>query len=436
MQDTFTGAWLESQTARTGAAWHACAHPPLPSGPAYTMEKQSTSERVYDDCLRSVERGLRSRPRTATERTAFRDHLMAVFSLFAASALGLESPAIDLIAQGFLPAGVEFARRARHFDAALTMPEIVQACRNAWTAYGFQPLLDESAHITPSIVGYSLLYPYTDNYLDRRDASSAAKRLFCARFRRRLRGEHLPVRDAHEASIWALVGMIESQYPRAHYPQVFASLLAIHLAQEQSVAQLSAAQSLSGDEILRISCAKGGTSVLADACLVRGWLTEQESQIAFDWGVLLQLGDDLQDIREDLHRGSATLFTRAAAAGILLDHLVIQLLNFSEAVGAGLECLPTGPATLKNLLRMSWRSLIVAAVANAPEFFSPAFLRELERASPFRFAFLRARHRKLASRSGLFPAVFNALIEETRKQKFAPNAGVSSWQSVGRPALL
>jgi len=429
MQETFTGAWLESQTARTGAAWHACAHPPLPSGPAYTMEKQSASECVYDDCLRSVEKGLRSRPRTATERNAFRDNLVAVFARFAASALGLESPAIDLIAQGFLPAGVEFARRARHFDAALTMPEIVQACRNAWTAYGLQPLLDEPAHITPSIVGYSLLYPYTDNYLDRRDASPAAKRLFCARFRRRLRGEHLPVRDAHEASIWALVGMIESQYPRAHYPQVFASLLAIHLAQEESVAQLSAAQSLSCDEILRISCAKGGTSVLADACLVRGWLTEQESQIAFDWGVLLQLGDDLQDIREDLHRGSATLFTRAAAAGIPLDHLVIQLLNFSETVGAGLECLPTGSATLKNLLRMSWRSLIIAAVANAPEFFSPAFLHELERSSPFRFAFLRARHRKLASRRGLFAAVFNALIEETGEPAFEPRAGASCWES-------
>ncbi|MDR3754082.1 MAG: hypothetical protein P4K78_09550, partial [Terracidiphilus sp.] len=268
MQNTFTGAWLESQTARTSAAWHACAHRPLPPGPAYTQEAQSASERVYDDCLRSVEKGLRSRPRTATERAAFRDHLVAVFARFAASALGLESPAIDLIAQGFLPAGVEFARRARHFDAVLTMPEIVQACRNAWTAYGFQSLLNESAHITPSIVGYSLLYPYTDNYLDRRDASPAAKRLFCARFRRRLRGEHLPVRDAHEASIWALVGMIESQYPRANYPQVFASLLAIHQAQEESVAQLSAAQSLSCDEILRISCAKGGTSVLADACLV------------------------------------------------------------------------------------------------------------------------------------------------------------------------
>ena len=40
---------------------------------------------------------------------------------------------------------------------------------------------------------------------------------------------------------------------------------------------------------------------------------------------------------------------------------------------------------------MSWRSLIIGAVANSHEFFSPAFLEEAERWSPFRFAFLRAR---------------------------------------------
>jgi hypothetical protein len=357
-----------------------------------------------------------------------------VFARFAAAALGLEAPAIDLIAHGFLPAGIEFARRARRFDAALIMPEIVQACRNAWTVYGLQPLLDEPQRITPSIVGYSLLYPYTDNYLDRRDASPAAKRRFCARFRRRLCGERLPVNDEHEASIWALVGMIESQYPRAHYPQVFDSLLAIHQAQEASIAQLGAGligdRSFAGeDEILRISCAKGGASVLADACLVRGWLTAQESRIAFDWGVLLQLGDDLQDIREDLRRGSATLFTRAVAAGVPLDSLATQLLSFSEAVGTGLDGLPTGSPMLKNLLRMSWRSLIVAAVANATEFFSADFLCELERSSPFRFAFLRARNKKLASRRGLYAAVFNALIEGTDEEALAPNTRTSRRES-------
>ena len=47
----------------------------------------------------------------------------------------------------------------------------------------------------------------------------------------------------------------------------------------------------------------------------RGWLNEEESRFAFEWGVLLQLGDDLQDVREDMQRGSVTLFSRAAAAG-------------------------------------------------------------------------------------------------------------------------
>jgi hypothetical protein len=78
---------------------------------------------------------------------------------------------------------------------------------------------------------------------------------------------------------------------------------------------------------------------------------------------------------------------------------------------------------------MSWRSLILAAVAKAPEFFSPAFLRELERSSPLRFAFLQARHRKLASRRGLFAAVFNALVKETGEPAFTPNAGASCWES-------
>lgn len=371
-------------------------------------------EHVYDSCLRTVETDLRYRPRTLEDRAALQDRLVAAFARFASAALGLEVPAIGLISHGFLPAGVEFARRARRFDSTLAMPEIVQACRNAWTVYGLQPLFDEPARIKPSIVAYSLLYPYTDNYLDRPDASPEVKRRFCARFRQRLRGERLAANDAHEACVWELVSIIEGQYPRELNPQVFDSLLAIHQAQEESMAQLGPSlidgRTRTGDEILRISCAKGGSSVLADACLVRGWLTDQESQIAIDWGVLLQLGDDLQDIHEDLRRGSATLFTRAAATDIPLDSLVIQLLNFSEFVGAELEGLPAGSATLKNLLRMSWRSLIVAAVANASEFFSPVFLRELERSCPFRFAFLQARHEKLSSRRGLYAAVFDALI--------------------------
>jgi len=311
----------------------------------------------------------------------------------------------------------------------LTRSDITQACRNAWTACGLQLLLGERAVLTPSILGYSLLYPYTDNYLDRRDITAGAKIQFSSRLRDRLRGVNISARDGQESATWALVELIESQYPRAFYPQVFDCLLAIHRAQEESLAQLRSDALRNAAEVLRITCAKGGTSVLADACFARGWLDERESQFAFAWGVLLQLGDDLQDVREDLQRGSVTLFTRAISLGLPLDSLVTQLLNFSERAGAAMDGLPTGTQTLKNLMRMSWRSLIIGAVAHASDFFSPAFLREAESRSPFRFDFLRARQKRLTGRQGLYEVLFDAFLE-TRPEmgEDAPNEAAEKFQ--------
>ena len=178
------------------------------------------------------------------------------------------------------------------------------------------------------------------------------------------------------------------------------------------MAQMGAGSTQNDLDVLRISCAKGGSSVLADACLARGWLNEGESQIAFDWGALLQLGDDLQDIREDLRCGSSTLFTLAISQAVPLDALVAHLLNFSEHVGNELDGFSAGTAILKDLLRTSWRSIIVAAVANVPQYFNPAFLRELEGSSPFRFGFLQERREHLAGRRGLYARTFSAFVDD------------------------
>jgi hypothetical protein len=204
--------------------------------------------------------------------------------------------------------------------------------------------------------------------------------------------------------------LIEAQYTRSAYPQVFDSLLAIHRAQEDSIEQLDG-PARDATEVLRISFAKGGTSVLTDACLSHGWLNREESRFAFEWGVLLQLGDDLQDLHEDMQRGSMTLFTRAAAMHVPLDGLVTQLLNLSDHLAEQMDRLPNGMPVLKDLLRMSWRSLILMAVAGAQEFFSPRFLADLERSSQFGFNFQRARQKKLMGREDLYAIIFNAFIE-------------------------
>jgi hypothetical protein len=60
---------------------------------------------------------------------------------------------------------------------------------------------------------------------------------------------------------------------------------------------------------------------------------------------------------------------------------------------------------------MSWRSLILMAVAQSHESFTPEFLVEAERHSPFRFAFLRARRDRLAGRKGLYATLFEAFLE-------------------------
>ena len=430
MELPYSKSWVEAQAAQAIELWNGCSSRSVPPFPRYTPDEQQRHEKSYDKCLRGVQRQARRAPRNPAERLLAQQRIVALFPGFAASALGLESQAVQLLTNSFLPVATQLARWARSFDATLSMEDIIQACRNAWTSCGLQALLGQPMELTPSILAYSLLYPYSDNYLDRSGVSTANKLHFSRRFRQRLCGQRLCACNAHEEAVWTLVRLIEEQYPRPRYGQVFDCLLAIHGAQEQSIAQWKngdrGRNSADNVEVLRISCAKGGTSVLADACLAQPWLTPEESRFSFEWGILLQLGDDLQDVGEDLRCGSATLFTRAAAQGKPLDSLVMQLLNLSHQVAGRMDRLPNGTPVLKNLLRMSWRSLILMAVADAQQFFSPPFLAQLEPCSSFRFNFLRTRNEKLTGRQALYDVLFDAFLEAgTGDQSGIPLPGES-----------
>ncbi|MBI3362357.1 MAG: class 1 isoprenoid biosynthesis enzyme, partial [Chloroflexi bacterium] len=217
-----------------------------------------------------------------------------------------------LLSDGFAGIGGRMARRARGFDPAVPLADVLQASRNAWTACGLQLLFGRMMALTSSIFAYSMLYPYTDNYLDDPSASAQDKLGFSRRFGMRLAGQPAEVANSREEAIWRLVGLIEGEYPRATYPRVFESLLDIHAAQHNSL-RLRRNLDASYDEILHTSFHKGGSSVLADAWLAAGELSPEQARFAFLWGVLLQLGDDLQDLTEDLDAGVLTLFTHAAA---------------------------------------------------------------------------------------------------------------------------
>jgi hypothetical protein len=310
-----------------------------------------------------------------------------------------------LLAGGFSGIGTDMARMARQFDPAVKIGDIFQASRNAWTACGLQVLFGGRMWLSPAIFAYSMLYPYTDNHLDDPAMPVEIKRGFNQRFRCRLEGQAIEAASAHERTIWRLVDSIESQYARAQYPAVFHSLLLIQAAQEKSL-RLSRA----GVDILPLSFEKGGTSVLADGYLAAGTLSPEQASFVFNWGVFLQLADDLQDVQEDRHDGVRTIFSEATGREPL-DGLTNRLMQFGGRVMiqmhdlAGVDCL-----ALRQLIARSCLSFLVRSAGEAGEFYTPQYVAQIECLSPFRFAFLNDRRRRFARHSGLMAKLFEAFL--------------------------
>jgi hypothetical protein len=265
--------------------------------------------------------------------------------------------------------------------------------------------------VTPAIFAYSMLYPYTDNYLDHPSISREAKLGFNGRFGRRLAGEAVEAANDREEAIWRLIGLIEEQYVRAEWPRVFDSLLAIHHAQENSLRLLRRGLDRPGIDVLTLSFDKGGTSVLADGYLAAGSLSPEQARFVFGWGVLLQLADDLQDVRQDRRDGMLTMFTERATAQPL-DEVTNRTLHFGQRVMQWMEGLG-GPdcQALKELIQRSSRSMLIRSAGEAPELYSAEYLAELETHSPFRFASLNSQRRQLVKRRGLLMQLFEVFLE-------------------------
>ena len=367
-------------------------------GSPFTPRVQSQNEKGLLEFLDQVDRMLSNPPRSREDARAAQVRLGAAFRRLAQEALGFTTAQLDHLPSGaFSDVSEEFVRMARAFDPSLSAEDIYQAGRNAWTANGLQWLLGVPVQITPSILAYSLLYPYTDNYLDDPDIPIVTKVAFNERFRRRLGGEVLTPVNAHERVIFDLVGMIETQYPRPDHPAVFESLLAIHHAQVQSLKLLRGVAALGEVDVLRLSFHKGGTSVLADGYLVNGSLPETQREYTYGHGIFAQLLDDMEDIEPDSRAGRLTLYSQAAGHEPL-DALANRTFHFGRKILKGLDCFRV-EESVRALIRRGADMLLIDTIGRADRYYSGAYLRELETYSPFRFSFLKQQRNDFANGS-------------------------------------
>ncbi len=348
----------------------------------------------------------------AAGREALRARATAAVGRFMHQGLDLAPGHVAaLLDPAFAGALLAFAHAARQFDPAIAADDIYQAGRNVATACCLQAMLGRPVALSESILGYSLLYPYTDNLLDDPRISPAEKATFNARFGRRLRGLSVDVTDPAEERIHALVARIEAQWPRAEFPAVYGSLLVIHEAQAQSVRLGAPGLAPYDANVLGLSIAKGGASVLADGYLVAGNLPEGAARALYGLGAYLQLVDDLQDLEKDRRAGQATLFTQTAGRWPL-DGLTERALAFAAGVLQRIE--PGGGALSGPWTELMARSaglLLIEAAGRHPAYYSRRYLWRLQDHSPFRFGFLRRVRARLARRGQPLMALMETLID-------------------------
>jgi hypothetical protein len=365
-------------------------------GPTYTPRERRVCEVRLDGLTKLLLSQSRHPPHTPAESKALQDRLFLLAGELLKVAFGIEERHLAAIrSYRFIDAGQGFVHQARRFDPSLGLDEIFQAYRNVWSMNFMQLLFGLPVEVTPSVFAYSLLYPYTDNYLDDPRVSAAAKHSFIERFGLRLEGQPLESENAAEQKIGRLVEIIESAFERKKFPQVYECLLALHAAQGRSLALMRSGASPYEVDALGICFEKGGLSTLADAYLVAGELTDPQREFAFYYGCVTQLVDDLEDVRSDAQAGIKTVFSQTAGRWPL-DGITNRALNFSLAMVADIARFDaSGLEPLKEMFQISLRPLFFDSIGRLQQFYSPPYLREVEAHFPFRFSYLYQQRKKL-----------------------------------------
>lgn len=292
-----------------------------------------------------------------------------------------------MFSDAFMEATKRFYHRARAFGSELSSENIFQALRNVWIMNQLQLVTHFSVHITPSVFAYSMIYPYSDNFLDNPDYSHEEKQLFSLRLNQRLHGESVLPFSHEEKRIYTLVEMMEEEFPRHEYAGVYASLYAIHKGQTQSL-KLMRSVGLNDLQIQSICFEKGGASVLADGYLVAGKLTQQKERALFAYGIYLQLLDDIQDLDEDKLANTKTMFSLLSKDELALA--VNKTIHFGRKVLEEMSCFydEANPAIIA-LISQSIDKMIIESVGVLGHRYNGAYLAELEHYSPLRFSFIR-----------------------------------------------
>ncbi len=302
--------------------------------------------------------------------------------------------------EGYYEVSYKFINRAKELIVGISFDDIFQALRNIWVIVALQIYMDAEVKLTDAMFAYSMLYPLTDNYLDNPDVPIHEKKSFNDRFYQKIKNSISQPANEEETRIFSMIDLIEADYPRHIYPNVFRGLLAILDGQKKSLDQHES-KNLNDTDLLHYTFYKGGASVLADAYLVRGELSEDEASFAYGYGIVLQLADDLQDIVEDLKNHHDTPYNQHSLRESL-DDLYQKHENFTKHFMSNIFQTSTKKQrALYQLLDRSIELLFFGGVCENSRCFTKEFLKNYYRRSLFSYRNYTKLNSKIISKINL-----------------------------------
>lgn len=361
--------------------------------------KKKNTEKKFEKLIDKIIEIVNRFPEEESERLQWKNEGQETLEKIIKNIDGFELGTVDKkMKDQFIETTKTFINECKKFDENISYGDIGQAMRNVWIISILQKALGKDIQFNMASFGYSMLYPYSDNFLDNPEVNIEEKKSFNEKFYKRLSGEKLKPENEHENKIFQLIEKIEQVYDRKLFSKVYESLMIIFEGQRKSLSQQEGISNPYERDMLDISIEKGGASVLADGYLIEGKLTEEEQYFTFGYGFLLQLCDDVQDVREDCENNHMTVMSQLAGK-YKLDGVVTKLINLTIYVVEEAKCFKCeNESMVKKLIIDNCILMIIFAVAIAKEYFSKEYIKEIEKYLPFTLGYIEKLKTRIKSK--------------------------------------
>lgn len=369
-------------------------------GKEFTFSDKLKSEHKLDENLNKILDALEQLISSDNENMMMKKNLIKVFSEYFMSSCEDDFKEIEIIEEFINQFSVlteEFMRASREFDENISMEDIVQALRNVWAMGLFQWITFEKVTLTKSLFAYSMLYPYTDNYLDDPNISTEQKKKFNEGVARKLKGYSETTSSKKVRQVFKLIELIEEEFPRETYTELYEVMSAMQEAQERSLIQHGDVK-IDERELLDISVQKGGLSVLLHGYLVKGTVSLEEASFLYSFGVVLQICDDIQDVLEDMNNNHNTIVTKVGYKWNL-DYITNNLMNFSYKMFTYIkENDKNKNIWMWNLIETKVLNMIFFAICRNRKLYSKDYVKSICSYFPYRIIYIRTINFKMNRR--------------------------------------